>query len=84
MGTSSDQVSPATRKPRARPLGRLVDWVHGRVLIPAFETRFKSRRTFEYWQELEKSQWLSREAIRQLQLERLRQILVHAATTCPY
>ena len=84
MGTTAHQSSPATRTPRSRPLGRLVDWVHGRVLIPSFETRLKGRHTFEYWQELDRSQWLSRDAVLRLQLERLRQILTHAAQTCPY
>jgi len=62
----------------------VVDWLHGRVLIPTFETRLKGRRTFAYLEELDRSQWLPRDTIERLQLERLRRILTHAATTCPY
>ena len=53
-------------------------------MIPAFEAVIKRRHTFAYWQELEKSQWLPREQIFALQLDRLRRLLTHAATTCPY
>ncbi len=70
--------------PRRRPIGRGVDWLHGRVLIPAYEGLLKGRKTFEYWEALEASQWLPREAIAALQLERLRALLAHAAATCPY
>ena len=70
--------------PRARPVGRGVDWLHGHVLIPGFEAVLKRRRTFAHWRALEQSQWLPPERILALQLERLRRLLTHAATTCPY
>ena len=84
MGPSAEHQASTSRVPRARPLGRAIDWIHGRVLIPAFESQLKGRRTFDYWQELERSQWLPTADIEALQLARLRQILTHAATTCPY
>ena len=70
--------------PRARPVGRSVDWLHGHVLIPGFEAVVKRRRTFAHWNDLEQSQWLPPDQILALQLERLRRLLTHAATTCPY
>ena len=74
----------AVPSPRARPVGRGVDWLHRQVLIPGFEAVVKRRRTFAYWRALEKSQWLPREQIEALQIDRLRRLLTHAATTCPY
>ena len=72
------------RTPRARLVGRGVDWLHGHVLIPGFEGVLKGRRTFAHWRELERSQWLPPERVAALQLERLRALLTHAAATCPY
>lgn len=83
MGSPAPRTSPS-RTPRLRPIGRAVDWIHGHVLIPAFEARVKGRHTFAYWRELERSQWLSRDEIAALQLRRLRDLLTHASTTCPY
>ncbi len=44
----------------------------------------KGRSTFAYWQALEQSQWLGRDEILALQVDRLRRLLTHAATTCPH
>lgn len=84
MGVSANHENNAVSAPRARPVGRCIDWLHGHVLIPGFETAVKRRRTFAHWRELEKSQWLPRDQILALQLDRLRRLLTHAATTCPY
>jgi len=45
---------------RAHPLGtpEMLAFLHGRVLIPAFESGLKRRKTFNYWRRLEASQWL--------------------------
>jgi phenylacetate-CoA ligase len=50
-----------------------------RGLINTFETKFKGRQTFKYLDELEASQWWSTERIRQLQLDRLRDLLTYCA-----
>lgn len=84
MAASVPPETLTKRTPRARPFGRGVDWLHGHVLIPAFETLVKGRRTFAYRKDLERSQWLSRDQVFDLQMTRLRRILDHAATTCPY
>jgi phenylacetate-CoA ligase len=55
-----------------------------RALLPFFEGVVKRRRTFHYFAELERSQWLSRAELERRQLESLRRLLTHAARTCPY
>lgn len=59
-------------------------WLHRHILLPAFETGFKRRKTMRYWKELEQSQWLPAPRLQQLQLRALRQLLDHAAQHCPY
>src|SRR5262245_55427506 len=54
------------------------------LLLPAYETFWKRRKTFPYWKELERSQWLSRAELEALQFEALRHLLVHAYEHCPY
>ena len=39
------------------------------LVIPAFETVYKRRKTLRYWQELEKSQWLSQQELLAGQLQ---------------
>ncbi len=53
------------------------------VVYPLHE-RLMHRPTFSYLAELEKTQWLSRAEIEQLQLEKLRQLLQIAAAHCPW
>jgi len=55
----------------------------GRVLLPLHEWS-KGKPTFPRLRELERSQWLSPEAMRSLQLERLRALLAFAAEHSPY
>jgi phenylacetate-CoA ligase len=62
----------------------MIDLLYRHVLIPAFETGLKRRRTFAYWRELEESQWLTVEALKARQLESLQKLLTHAADHCPY
>jgi phenylacetate-CoA ligase len=57
--------------------------VHRR-LIETFESVIKGRRTFEYWRNLEESQWTSPDLLQTRQVESLRRLLVHAASSCPY
>ena len=59
-------------------------FVHRHLLLPAFETLFKRRGTFRYWAELERSQWLSREAVANQQIEALRRLIEHVFKNCPY
>jgi phenylacetate-CoA ligase len=62
----------------------LAQFVHRRVLLPAFETGVKRRGVVRHWKNLERSQWRSREELRAHQVEALRRLLTHAHETCPY
>jgi len=46
--------------------------------------RLLGRSTPSYLAQLEQTQWLSREALRELQTRKLRALLTHAALNCPY
>lgn len=59
-------------------------FLHRYVLLPAYEAGFKRRKIFRYWKELERTQWLPRGELEQLQLTALRKLLQHAFRTCPY
>jgi phenylacetate-CoA ligase len=59
-------------------------FLYGRILVPAFETLLKGRKTFRYWKALERSQWLSPADLESLQFEALRRLVPHAFAHCPY
>jgi phenylacetate-coenzyme A ligase PaaK-like adenylate-forming protein len=59
-------------------------FVHRHLLLPAFETAFKRRKTFRYWAELERTQRLSPQAVAELQFQALRRLIEHGYTNCPY
>jgi phenylacetate-CoA ligase len=54
------------------------------LVLPAFEGVFKRRKTFRYWKELERTQWLSRSELEQIQFEGLGKLLSHGYAHCPY
>ncbi len=54
------------------------------LVIPAFETGFKRRKTFRYLNQLERTQWLDRASIEDLQFRALRRLIEHAHKNCPY
>ncbi|MGH7582175.1 MAG: phenylacetate--CoA ligase family protein [Gemmatimonadales bacterium] len=53
-----------------------------RGLLHWYEAGAKRRPTFRYWRELETSQWCDPAALETLQFARLRQLLIHAQSTC--
>jgi phenylacetate-CoA ligase len=59
-------------------------FVHRHVMLPFFERIIKGRKTFHYWSELERSQWISRSELDELQINSLRRLLEHADRQCPY
>src|SRR5688572_32459811 len=59
-------------------------FIHRHILLPAFETGLKRRRTLRYWSGLEKTQWLARDAIEELQLRALQRLMAHAHDNCPF
>lgn len=62
----------------------LSELISRHVVIPAFETLYKRRRTFQYYRELERSQWRPLEEIRQHQFQSLLNLLQHAQKHCTY
>lgn len=54
------------------------------LLLPLFDRVIKRRKTLAYWNDLEQSQWHSREQHESRQLEALRDLLNHAAAHCPF
>jgi hypothetical protein len=55
-----------------------------RHLVYPLQEKAFHRPTFPYLARLEKSQWLSREGVEQLQLEKLRALLAVARDHCPW
>jgi phenylacetate-CoA ligase len=62
----------------------MTDLIHRHIVLPAFETVLKRRKTFRYWADLERTQWLAPAALADLQFHALRRLLRHAYTNCPY
>jgi phenylacetate-CoA ligase len=58
-----------------RPVRRLLTWAHYRA---------RGNRTLDHLAEIERSQWLPREQVLDLQLEKLRNLLVHCGERIPY
>jgi phenylacetate-CoA ligase len=54
------------------------------VLLPAFETCLKRRKTLRLWSDLERTQWFGRAQTETLQLASLRRLIEHAGSQCPY
>ena len=59
-------------------------FIHRSILLPAFESVLKRRNTLRYWSELERTQWLPRAAIDDLQFQALRALVAHAYAHCPH
>jgi phenylacetate-CoA ligase len=56
----------------------MIRFLHRHLLLPAFETGVKRRKTFAYWRELERTQWLSRQKLEGIQFESLKRLIRHA------
>ncbi len=59
-------------------------FIHRHILLPGFETGMKRRRTFGYWRELERSQWLTPPELEAVQFRALSRLVTHAYDRCPY
>ncbi len=62
----------------------MMEGAYRRFIIPGFESVLKRRKTFRFWQELEESQWWSREELEALQLRRLRTLIEYCFEHSPY
>jgi phenylacetate-CoA ligase len=58
-------------------------WLVEHIVFPLHE-RLKGKRTLDRLRELERTQWLAPDALRELQLERLRRLLAYARREVPY
>ncbi len=58
-------------------------WVAGKVITPLLE-RVLGRNTVRLAAQLESSQWLDRQALYTMQIEKLRALLAHAREHCPF
>lgn len=54
------------------------------LLLPFFDGVVKGRQTVAHWKRAEETQWLGREQLEELQFAALKNLLTHAAMTCPY
>lgn len=62
----------------------MIRFIYSHILLPAFESGFKRRKTLRYWGDLERSQWGSLAEIEARQFDSLRTLVLHAQTHCPY
>jgi phenylacetate-CoA ligase len=62
----------------------MIRFLHRHLLLPLYETGLKRRKTFAYWRELERTQWLSRGELEELQFAALRRLIRHAFDHCDY
>src|SRR6184192_89773 len=49
-----------------------------------YERVVKRRSTYQYWDELEKTQWLPRAELERIQFRALQRLIAHAYANCPY
>src|SRR5262249_7883639 len=63
---------------------RMMSALYRYAAMPFFEGVVKRRKTFHYWAELERSQWLPRSELEQRQIDSLRKLLAHATQHCDY
>jgi phenylacetate-CoA ligase len=62
----------------------MIEQAYRRFIIPGFESVLKRRKTFRFWNELEDSQWWSRERLEELQLRRLHELITYCFSYSPY
>ncbi len=55
-----------------------------KVLFPLYESFFKRRSTTSYIKNLNQSQWLTTDALRQLQFGKIKRLLTHAYNNVPF
>jgi hypothetical protein len=62
----------------------MLRFLHGNILLLAYESGLNGRKAFRYWKDLERSQWLPRTELEELQFAALRRLVGHAFSHCPY
>lgn len=77
-------ASPYDDAPMRLRQGRIATAFYRDIVIRGYETVYQRRRIFPYWRELERTQWLRRDQLEDLQLEALRRLVRHAEDHCPW
>ena len=62
----------------------MISCLYRNLVLTPFERVLKGRKTFRYWAQLERSQWLPRAELEQIQLDALWRLVGHAFAHCPY
>jgi phenylacetate-CoA ligase len=62
----------------------MVTFAYRHLILPAYETVLHRRKNFRYWRDLERTQWLPRADIEQIQFENLKRLVAHTFANCPY
>jgi phenylacetate-CoA ligase len=62
----------------------MIGGIYRTIVYPAYETLWKRRKTMQYWRELERTQWLSSQELRDLQIQSLRRLLSRTFADSPY
>src|SRR3954463_13659605 len=62
----------------------MLRFAYRHVVLPFYESVLHRRNNFRYWGELERSQWLPREALERIQFDNLRRMMAHTFEHCPY
>jgi phenylacetate-CoA ligase len=63
---------------------KVYDTLYRHLLLPFFDGMIKGRQTVAHWKQAEVTQWSTRAQLEEFQVDSLRNLLIHAATTCPY
>ncbi len=58
--------------------------IYQKMLFPLYEVVLRKRNTLPYLKELEKTQWLSEEELKQMQWNKLKALLAHAYENVPF
>ncbi len=85
-----EMKAPQNGRHVPRPAGplamarRVTEGFYRDVLIRGFETGVKRRGVFQYWADLQTSQWYTRDELGDIQNRALSRLIQHAWDTCPY
>lgn len=58
--------------------------IYQKMLFPLYEAALRKRNTLPYLKELERTQWLSEEELKQMQWNKLKALLAHAYENVPF
>ena len=62
----------------------MYSFIYRNLLFPLHDRWFRKRDTITYWNQAEKTQWMSRAKIEAHQFQALQNLIAHAFNSCPY